>query len=417
MTVSTQKNSMAAKIAFFAVIVAFIVIALGAFTRLADAGLGCPDWPTCYGHVLWPKTDAQISTANTAFIETPVEMSKTWPEQVHRLFASSLGLISLVLFGLAVKNNNDRRQNVLMTGVVVMLMTALVSKIALKMTWTYGAEAMHDIYDIVVGLTVLGLFAVIAASGKQHGATSSALKLSTFLVGFVILQGLFGMWTVTLKVWPQVVTLHLLGGFSVVSTIWILAQRLQGLHWQVPSETLPQVKALKPFAITGLVIVFLQIALGGWTTSNYAAVACPDLPTCQSEWWPAMDFLRGFDIFQEVGPSYLGGQMENEARMAIHMTHRLGAIVTTAYLVFLFLKLLSVSVLQSTRMGIILMAVLLVQVALGLSNIIYHFPLIIAVLHNGVGAVLLLVLVTINHRVITVCEIKKNSSRSGEHDV
>ncbi|MCK5880687.1 MAG: COX15/CtaA family protein, partial [Sinobacterium sp.] len=283
---SISRNGVAAKIAFFAVIVAFVVIALGAFTRLADAGLGCPDWPTCYGHILWPETAEQINSANSVFTETPVETNKTWPEQVHRLFASSLGFISLLLFGLAVKNNPDRRQNVLMTGVVVMLLTALVSKIALKMTWTYGAEAMHDIYDVVVGFTVLGLFLVIAASAKQHGTTVSALKLSTFLVAFVILQGLFGMWTVTLKVWPQVVTLHLLGGFSVVSTIWILAQRLQGLSWQLPTDSLQQVKALKPLAIAGLVIVFVQIALGGWTASNYAAVACPDLPTCQARWWP-----------------------------------------------------------------------------------------------------------------------------------
>ena len=413
---SISRNGVAAKIAFFAVIVAFVVIALGAFTRLADAGLGCPDWPTCYGHILWPETAEQINSANSVFTETPVETNKTWPEQVHRLFASSLGFISLLLFGLAVKNNPDRRQNVLMTGVVVMLLTALVSKIALKMTWTYGAEAMHDIYDVVVGFTVLGLFLVIAASAKQHGTTVSALKLSTFLVAFVILQGLFGMWTVTLKVWPQVVTLHLLGGFSVVSTIWILAQRLQGLSWQLPTDSLQQVKALKPLAIAGLVIVFVQIALGGWTASNYAAVACPDLPTCQARWWPTMDFLRGFDIFQEIGPSYLGGQMANEARMAIHMAHRIGAIITTVYLVFLFLKLLAVPVFQVQRLAVVLVAVLLAQVALGLSNIIFHFPLAIAVLHNAVGAVLLLVLVTINHRVITAGDIQNKFSRVGEQN-
>ncbi len=406
---SLEKNSLAAKIAFFAVFVAFIVIAFGAFTRLADAGLGCPDWPTCYGHVLWPQTDAQIDNANSVFSETPVEMSKTWPEQVHRLFASSLGVISLVLFGLAVKNNPDRRQNACMTGVVVILLAALISKIALKMTWTYGLAAMHDIYDIVVGLIVLGLFVVIAVYAKYQGPSPSALKLSTFLVGFVILQGLFGMWTVTLKVWPQVVTLHLLGGFSVVSIIWILAQRLQGFQWQFSHNKLKQVQALKPLALVGLVVVFLQIALGGWTTSNYAAVACPDLPTCQTQWWPTMDFVKGFDIFQEIGPNYLGGQMENEARIAIHMAHRIGAIITSLYLIFLFLKLLAVSAVETTRLGVVLMLVLVLQVVLGLSNIIFNFPLTIAVLHNGVGAVLLLVLVTLNHRVMTASEIQEQA--------
>jgi cytochrome c oxidase assembly protein subunit 15 len=411
---------MAAKLAFLAVIVAFFVIALGAFTRLADAGLGCPDWPTCYGHILWPTSEAQIEVANSnsAYNVTPVETDKAWPEQLHRIFASSLGLFSLILFGLAFKHCADRRQKLLMSGVVVMLLTALISKIALKMSWSYGAEAMHDVYDLVVGFTVLGLFVVILAAARQHGPTDSALKLTTFLVGFVILQGLFGMWTVTLKVWPQVVTLHLLGGFSVVSIMWILVQRLQNLHWALPASQYRQVKALKPFAIAGLVVVFLQIALGGWTTSNYAAVACPDLPTCQAQWWPQMDFIRGFDIFQEIGPNYLGGQMENEARIAIHMAHRIGAIITSVYLIFLFLKLLAVSSTPTTRIGVILMLVLLAQVVLGLSNIIFHFPLTIAVLHNGVGAVLLLVLVTITHRVLTVQtssgEALENSALAGD---
>ena len=206
------------------------------------------------------------------------------------------------------------------------------------------------------------------------------------------------MWTVTLKVWPQVVTLHLLGGFTVVSIIWLLYQRLKGWRWQMNSQQCGQLYALKPWAKAGLAIVFLQIALGGWTTSNYAAVACPDLPTCQTQWWPTMDFAKGFDVFQEIGPNYLGGQMENDARVAIHMAHRIGAIITTVYLIVLFLKLLAIDTPVTSRMANIMLAVLALQVILGLSNILFHFPLSVAVLHNGVGAVLLLVLVTLNHR-------------------
>ncbi len=399
---SASKNSLAANLAIFAVFAAFIVIAFGAFTRLADAGLGCPDWPTCYGHVLWPQTDAQVDAANTVFNETPVEMDKTWPEQVHRLFASSLGLISLILFGLAARNNEDKVQNRWMGACVVLLVLALVAKIGLKMTWSYGAEAMHDAGDVIVGLIVLALFGVIVYAGKRFESTDSAVKLTAFLVGFVILQGLFGMWTVTLKVWPQVVTLHLLGGFTVVSIIWLLVQRLKAWSWVLPSEEARKLVPLKSLAKLGLLIVFLQIALGGWTTSNYAAVACPDLPTCQTQWWPDMDFATGFDVFQEIGPNYLGGQMENEARVAIHMAHRIGAIVTTLFLFFLFFRLLQTGSSKAVQLGLVMMGVLILQVALGLSNILFHFPLSVAVLHNGVGAVLLLVLVTLNHRILTL---------------
>ena len=397
-TVETQTaNSLAAKLALFAIFAAFVVIAFGAFTRLADAGLGCPDWPTCYGYVLWPETEAQIQQANAIYAETPVESDKTWPEQVHRLFASSLGFIALLLFGFAFRQSKDKQQKLIMSTVVGCLLLALVIKIALKMQWDYGAEAMHDIYDVVAGLVVLAAFAVIAVCAKLFDSTPAALKLSTFLVALVILQGLFGMWTVTLKVWPQVVTLHLLGGFSVVSVIWILYQRLRGQHWQMPALQLQQLTLVKPWAKLGLTVVVLQIALGGWTTSNYAAVACPDLPTCQSAWWPAMDFAKGFNILQEIGPNYLGGQMENEARVAIHMAHRIGAIITSAFLLLLFVKLLAVKAELVSRSAYIMLFVLIAQLVLGLSNIIFHFPLNVAVLHNAVGAVLLLVLVNLNY--------------------
>ena len=409
----TVKYSLIHKLALFAVFAAFVVIALGAFTRLADAGLGCPDWPTCYGHVLWPGDAEQTAAANQIFNETPVEHDKTWPEQVHRLFASSLGLISLLIFGLALschrkesQNDKNSKQRGILIAVVLSFLIVLMVKIALTATWTYGATAMHDQYDIIVGLVVLALFAVIAGLGLKYGSSHSAIKHSAFLVGFVVLQGLFGMWTVTLKVWPQVVTLHLLGGFTVVSLFWLLALRLRG-GWRLINSDLVNVKSLKNFAIAGLVIVFIQIALGGWTTSNYAALACPDLPTCQNQLWPKMNFSQGFNVFQEIGPSYLGGMMENSARVAIHMSHRIGAMMTTVYLIFLFFKLIRVKHAVTTRMAYIVLGVLLTQVALGLGNIVFHFPLGVAILHNGVGAILLLVMVTLNQRIITATDTSK----------
>lgn len=395
----SAKDRIIYRLALFAVAAAFVVIALGAFTRLVDAGLGCPDWPTCYGHVLWPQTDVQVETANSVFNETPVEMHKTWPEQVHRLFASSLGLISLVVFFFCFKASRSAFKKP-MLAIVIAFMAALIVKIVAKATWTYGAKAQHDIFDIGVGLFVLMQFLFIGFLAFKDKAKGDLLALSTFIVGFVVLQGLFGMWTVTLKVWPQVVTLHLLGGFTVVSLFFLLALRAKGGAWQFTAQNLHAMHKLKKWAALGIVVLFLQIALGGWTTSNYAAVACPDLPTCQGEMWPEANFAKGFNIIQEIGPNYLGGQMENSARVAIHLSHRIGAIITTVVLLLLLAKLIAIGQ-QTTRLGLITAGVLLLQVGLGLSNIIFHFPLSVAVLHNGVGALLLLCLVAINYRVQT----------------
>ena len=180
--------------------------------------------------------------------------------------------------------------------------------------------------------------------------------------------------------------------------MWLLTLRLQARHWQFDPGVIEKVTALKKLTYIATVIVFLQIALGGWTTSNYAAVACPDLPTCQNQWWPEMDFVKGFDITQAIGPNYLGGQMDNAARMAIHMSHRIGAVITTLALVLLAFKLFMIRQRTTTSMAVVILFVLAIQVILGLSNIIYQFPINVAVAHNAVGAVLLLVMVTLNYR-------------------
>jgi cytochrome c oxidase assembly protein subunit 15 len=334
------------RLALFGFVLTIAVIGLGAFTRLAHAGLGCPDWPTCYGHYWVPNTAAEIATANANFAETPVETDKTWPEQIHRIFASSLGLVIIALVVIAIKN---------------------------------------------------------------RGA-GQPLKLPLFMLAFVILQGLFGMWTVTLKLWPQVVTAHLLGGFTMACLLWLLILRLNNLTWQVSAVVLQKIVALRHWAIIGLIVVVLQISLGGWTTSNYAALACAELPTCHnSEWWPAMDFSQGFNLTQEVGPNYLGGQMDNPARTAIHISHRLGAIVTALYLIGLMAVLRRIGSVQINRMSVLVLSVLAVQVILGLSNIVFSFPVAVAVAHNVFGAILLLVMVTLNHRLYTTTSAAKNS--------
>jgi cytochrome c oxidase assembly protein subunit 15 len=334
----TKKNNNSYKLASFGVLFAFVVIALGAFTRLVDAGLGCPDWPTCYGHLLWPESSEEIAAANNAYPEMPVIDGKAWPEMVHRYLATGLGMIAIALAVMAMCNRKEK----------------------------------------------------------------TPVKLPLFLLGFIILQGMFGMWTVTLKLWPQVVTAHLLGGFTTLSLLWILVLRLRQQGWHLNAHQFKQLKRFKTLAVAALVVVIVQITLGGWTTSNYAAVACPDLPTCQGQWWPAMDVSEGFNVMQGIGPNYLGGTMDNDARVSIHMAHRLGAILTTLVLLMLCWRLLNRNSPQQARqMAMVIASALLLQLLLGLSNILLHFPLSVAVAHNLGGAVLLLTLITLNYQLIT----------------
>ncbi len=328
------------RLALAGVLLASVVVVLGAFTRLVDAGLGCPDWPGCYGHLTWPTSADDVVRAEARFPEAPVEHDKTWPEMVHRYFAGLLGLLILVMLIVAIKGRDEQPR--------------------------------------------------------------PPLKMTAVLSVLVIVQAAFGMWTVTLKLWPQVVTAHLLGGFATLSLLWLLVQRSGGFGWQAAGDAQRRLKNLRGFTLFALLVLVLQIALGGWTTSNYAALACPDLPTCHGEWWPAADFVQGFNIFQQVGPNYLGGLLDNHARTAIHLTHRLGAVITTVVLLMLAIGLWRSGSGQARQKAILLVGVLALQVALGISNVHWALPLPIAVAHNAVGALLLLVLVAIMHRIFTV---------------
>ena len=302
-----------------AVALAAVVVVLGAYTRLVDAGLGCPDWPGCYGLILVPETPEEIARAEAAFPESPVEVDKAWPEMIHRYAAASLGLAVLALAVLAVKEG---------------------------LPW----------------------------------------KLPVALVVLVIVQGAFGAWTVTLKLWPQVVTTHLLGGFATLALLWVWWLGLRNPPWRVDPS-------LRGLSMTTLVVVVIQVALGGWLTANYAALACPDFPTCHGVWIPDMDFAAGFDIFQDVGPNYLGGLMSSDARVAIHVVHRLGAVA-----VLLFAGALAVR-LGSRPLAWVLAGVLAVQLALGAANVVLALPLAVAVLHNAGAAALLMVVVTVNYTI------------------
>ncbi|MEA3276367.1 MAG: COX15/CtaA family protein [Pseudomonadota bacterium] len=322
-----------ASLAAFAALLALAVIMLGAYVRLSDAGLGCPDWPGCYGGLGAPAGADAIAEANAAYPERPVEASKAWKEMVHRYLASTLGLV-IVLLAVAAWRYRNRR-----------------------------------------GLPVV---------------------LPTLLVGLVIFQGLLGMWTVTLLVKPAIVTAHLAGGLATLVLLWWLALR-QGRLFSAPvSDALER---LRPWTWGGLVLVCAQILLGGWTSTNYAAVACTEFPTCYGGlWWPPTDFREGFVLWRGLGVDYEYGVLDSAARTAIHLTHRIGALV-----VFLYLAVLAVETVRRAgnpthrRLGLALGAALVLQVGLGIANVLGHLPLSLAVAHNGGAALLLLALVSLLH--------------------
>ena len=302
------------------VFLAFIVIGLGAWTRLADAGLGCPDWPGCYGFITFPTTSQEIEMAEQLYPDSPVEIDKIIPEVVHRYFAASLGLLAIFLLFISIKE-------------------------------------------------------------KKHILTSS------LLLAIIIGQGIFGYLTVSLKLHPLIVTTHLFG--AMITTSIFLVIFLRSLKLQHNFEIL---KVNRHLIIIGFVLIIFQIFLGAWTSTNYAARACLDLPYCQGELIPNTNFTEAFNLFQTIGPNYLFGQMSNEARVAIHITHRIGAIVVFLYSLFLIFKLKSketLSVLGAFS------AILFLQVFLGVNNVLSHLPLWNAVAHNIFGVMLFLCMIVI----------------------
>ncbi len=303
----------------------FVVIMLGAYTRLADAGLGCPDWPGCYGHLTVPNEHHEIALAKTLYPSLTIEANKAWLEMIHRYFAGTLGLIIFLISFRCIREKS------------------------------------------------LGI----------------GLPLTLSLV--VVFQALLGMWTVTMKLMPIVVMGHLLGGFSLFCLLAILYWRLKDKS--TPSaEVLSVPKGAKGLAALALVVVVLQIALGGWTSSNYAALMCTSLPICQGDWTSYLDFSTAFELIQPQHESYEFGTLDYGARMTIHVTHRFGAILTTLVVIALAFQLLSAKSKVLVRTAVWLVALLTLQLLLGISNVVFSLPLVVAVAHN-LGAALLLVTV------------------------
>jgi len=312
-----------------ATLLALAVVILGAYTRLTDAGLGCPDWPGCYGKLF--VIDEQH--AQLLYPDIPLEKTKAMTEMGHRYLASTLGFFILLLAGLAI----------------------------------YYRRVDKD-YPFLLPLGLLIL---------------------------VIGQGLLGMWTVTLKLHPTVVMAHLLGGFTTLSLLALLL--LRSYAPKIPTTTLYNTR-WPCWALLSLVILALQIALGGWTSSNYAALACPDFPTCQQQWLPPLDVKKAFTLWHPLGPNFEGGLLDNAARVTIHLAHRLGALITLLYFTgFIVLLWRATQEKLIRRVLIVLGFLLILQITLGITNVVELLPLSIAVLHHAVAALLLLTVVTLNY--------------------
>ena len=314
-----------------ATLVTLCVISLGAYVRLSDAGLGCPDWPGCYGHLIGvPDTPREQFAAMQAFPNSPVEMHKAWKEMTHRYLAGSLGLLILALAGLAWKHRKHLQQS----------------------PWA-----------------------------------------ATALVVIVSLQALLGMWTVTLQLKPVIVSAHLLGGMSTLALlVWMLLSRKPEMNDE--AAVAPSPFMLRFLAALSLLAVILQIALGGWVSSNYAALACNDFPTCLGAWRPEMDFDTAFSLHRELGRTAAGDFLPGTALIAIHWSHRVGALIVALLAGSLAFILLRQSVWRGW--GLLLGMTLLAQIALGIANVVMYLPLSIAVAHNTGAAILLTVTLAIN---------------------
>ncbi len=319
------------RLVFISIILALVVVSLGAYTRLTHAGLGCPDWPGCYGLLKVPETSQQLAQAEQAFPDQEVVAHKAWNEMIHRYFAGSLGLLILVIAFLSFKY-------------------------------------------------------------RQLG---SPVFLPLFILMMVVFQAALGMWTVTMKLMPIVVMAHLLGGFTTLCLLFLLYLRLS--VFRLPTSDFA-IKKYGRFALIGVVILVGQISLGGWTSSNYAALSCVELPICQSGWLDELTFKGAFDPIPPVKASYEYGHLDHDQRVTIHVAHRLGAIITAIYLSWLALSIFTKS--QTPffrRSALFLVGVLTLQICLGISNIWFSLPLVIAVSHNIIAACLMLTLIHLTY--------------------
>jgi cytochrome c oxidase assembly protein subunit 15 len=322
------------------------VVVLGAYVRLSNAGLGCPDWPGCYGHLTPVGAAADVRTASAPLAGRPLDVGKAWREMLHRYAAGTLGVL-------------------------------------------------------IVGLTAMGI-----AWRRERIVPPWFVSA---LLAIVVLQGMLGMLTVTWQLRPLIVSLHLLCGFTTLSLLWWLVMTLwrgpAGAQERARARERPDaqqtrgLRAARRLALLGLVALSLQIALGGWTSSNYAALACPDVPTCQGAWWPHTDFRHAFALHSGAQIDYEGGVLDNPARATIQVTHRVWALVTAVILTLAALFVLRRRSFPGARLPAwLLLAALALQLVIGVSMVLKSFPLWLATSHTAEAALLLLATLAVLRR-------------------
>lgn len=312
-------------------LLALFVVVLGAYVRLTDAGLGCPDWPGCYGNILVPMQEEDINAANNAYPDMPLEAGKAWKEMIHRYIAATLGILIL---------------------------------------------------------------AIAFFSWKRRYEFGQPLFIPFLLPLLVAFQGALGMWTVTMLVMPVIVLSHLMGGMTIVLLLWLLVLRTSSISDRY-SLTYKSSRVTK-WAVIAFIAVVIQIFLGGWTSTNYAALVCPDFPTCRGEWIPDnMDFKNAFTFMNETGVNYEGGKLGPMARTAIQFSHRIGAFIVSVIVFITAIRALLSRQFRIKTTGLVLLLVLAMQLSLGIANIVYVLPLSLAVAHNGGAAILLITIGTL----------------------
>jgi len=320
----------------FVITITLAVITLGAYVRLSHAGLGCPDWPGCYGHLVGvPDNSIEIFNAEKNFSGSNVDISKAWKEMAHRYLAGFLGIFIFMISYIFYKDN-----------------------------------------------------------------TYKLFKLSAVISFLVIVQAVLGMFTVTLQLQPLIVMTHLVGGLTIIALLWIIFLRCNKINCFNESDFLlnistNQIKRLSIFGYLTLIIIIIQIMLGGWTSTNYAALACVDFPRCNASWWPQMDFYNAFIVEISTDLNYEFGRLDSPARVAIHYAHRVWAVVTA--IMVLFLAIISYKAVTFSYQKIIsflLVFFLFTQILLGVLNVKMSLPIYIAVAHNGNAALLLMCVIT-----------------------
>ena len=322
-----ERYSMPLTLCNLAIILTVMVIFMGGWTRIMDAGLGCPDWPGCFGQLIVPSAPEQIELAEQRFAGQVVDQHKGWLEMIHRYLAAMLGVL-------------------------------------------------------ITGLALIGW--------QNRHISGYPQALSFALLVLVIVQGVFGMWTVTLKLLPQVVTAHLFGGLLTLTLLTVLRQRVRGLNRQ---EKVGRSSLLMKVAV---VVLFLQIILGGWTSANYAGWSCNHWFSCLKERPVELDYRGGFSFYPGDGVNYQGGVLNHGARAAIQMTHRAGALVTAV--VMLYVVVISLQVKCCTRAALTLAGLMVLQVVIGIVNAVLGIPVLLALLHHATAVLLLLSLLFLKNR-------------------